>query len=413
MTKWQVTKFGDVVRKVKNKWVREESSIERYVAGGHMDSGNLKIERWGDVNQGYVGPAFNSLFSPGQVLFGSRRTYLKKMAVVDFEGVCSNTTFILESSNLELLLQEYLPILMLNEKFHKFTLLHSKGSVTPYINFSDLAKYEFMLPPVSQQKIAIELFEKFQNSLNLFSNSIYNMDDLFSGMIDHLIHNGTFRGQDLKEITTGIFESSKLTIPAHWELVQLSELVESHKAGIFKPKKLFGAGHNIVGVADLYGVREIDGRIFNQVELTEDEIKEYSLQEGDLIYGESSLVREGIAKVLHTSKSGEGTVFAWHTRKIVIDKTRISPYFLSLVLDSTMCRRFIISRSTTTALTGMTVSGFLETPIPLPPKEEQEEIESIAIQFLDDIDHLSDHKTKLKLFSKFIIKIIGGEEDLL
>jgi restriction endonuclease S subunit len=147
---WPKVKFGDVVRKVNKKLDPETSGLERYIAGEHMDTDNLRISRWGTIGDGYLGPAFTSHFLPGQVLYGSRRTYLRKVAVPDFEGICANTTFVLEPSSPELL-QEFLPHVMSAESFHAFSIAKSKGSVNPYINYSDLVDYEFVLPPVEEQ----------------------------------------------------------------------------------------------------------------------------------------------------------------------------------------------------------------------------------------------------------------------
>ena len=72
-------KFGDVVKEVKVNIDRSHNPYEFYVAGDHMDSEDLTIRRKGRFATDDVGPAFIRLFKPGQVLYGSRRTYLKKL----------------------------------------------------------------------------------------------------------------------------------------------------------------------------------------------------------------------------------------------------------------------------------------------------------------------------------------------
>ena len=92
-------RFGDVVKEVKVNIDRSHNPYEFYVAGDHMDSEDLTIRRKGRFATDDVGPAFIRLFKPGQVLYGSRRTYLKKIAVADFEGITANTTFVLETKD--------------------------------------------------------------------------------------------------------------------------------------------------------------------------------------------------------------------------------------------------------------------------------------------------------------------------
>lgn len=153
---WSWVRFGDVVQQVKDKVDPQTVGLTRYVAGEHMDSEDLRLQRWGDVDDGYLGPAFHMRFKPGQVLYGSRRTYLRKVAVAGFEGICANTTFVLEPRTADLL-PEFLPHVMSTERFHEHSVRQSKGSVNPYINFRDLTWFEFALPPLSHQHKAAEI----------------------------------------------------------------------------------------------------------------------------------------------------------------------------------------------------------------------------------------------------------------
>ncbi|WP_052507138.1 restriction endonuclease subunit S [Desulfonatronovibrio magnus] len=154
---WTKVAFGDVVRQVRDRVNPEETDIECYVAGEHMDTDDLKIRRWGIIGDGYLGPAFHMRFKPGHVLYGSRRTYLRKVALADFEGITANTTFVLEPKDPSVLLPELLPFIMQTESFHDHSIKQSKGSVNPYVNFSDLAWYEFALPPLDEQRRIAEV----------------------------------------------------------------------------------------------------------------------------------------------------------------------------------------------------------------------------------------------------------------
>ena len=148
-----MVKFGNIVRDVKINVDRSNNPYKHYVAGDHMDSEDLTIHRHGDFATDDVGPAFTRIFRPGQILYGSRRTYLKKIAVADFSGICANTTFVLESKDETVFLTRLLPFIMLSESFTRWSIAHSKGSTNPYVLFSDLADYEFDLPPIDEQRI--------------------------------------------------------------------------------------------------------------------------------------------------------------------------------------------------------------------------------------------------------------------
>jgi len=96
-TGWELVKFGDVVRLSKDRAANPEAEgIERYVGLEHIDPDDLCIRRWGLVAEGTT---FTSKFKPGQVLFGKRRAYQRKVAIADFEGVCSGDIYLFESAN--------------------------------------------------------------------------------------------------------------------------------------------------------------------------------------------------------------------------------------------------------------------------------------------------------------------------
>jgi type I restriction enzyme S subunit len=179
---WRWVKFGDVVHQIKDKVDPKRSGVERFIAGEHMDTDDLRIRRWGEITDNYLGPAFHMRFVPGQVLYGSRRTYLRKVAVPDFEGICANTTFVLESANPDMLLPELLPFIMSTESFHNHSVKQSKGSVNPYINFSDLAWYEFALPPLAEQRRIATLLQTLIENANALQSVVASLIDIKSAL---------------------------------------------------------------------------------------------------------------------------------------------------------------------------------------------------------------------------------------
>lgn len=153
---WELVTFGDVAKKQKTSVDRENTDLTRYVAGEHMGSEDLHLRQWGEIGEDYLGPAFTRKFEKGDILYGSRRTYLRKVAVAHFDGITANTTFVIKA-NKKLILPELLPFIMLSEGFAQHSIRNSKGSVNPYVNWKDIANYEFLLPPKDQQAKLAEL----------------------------------------------------------------------------------------------------------------------------------------------------------------------------------------------------------------------------------------------------------------
>lgn len=100
------------------------------------------------------------------------------MAVADFDGVCANTTFVVESCDRDVLLQEFLPFIMTAEKFHAFAIAESKGSVNPYVNWSDIARYQLVLPPLDEQKRVADLLWALEHHRRALATTADWADDV-------------------------------------------------------------------------------------------------------------------------------------------------------------------------------------------------------------------------------------------
>jgi len=168
---WRKVRFGDVVHKVNDKVPnRDEWTFERYIGGEHFDEGEIRITKSNPIkgNEEVIGSAFHMRFKPGQVLYVTRNPRLRKGGMVDFEGVCSNVSFVMEADETQLL-QSLLPFIIQTEDFVMHTCNNAHGSTNPFLNWKDIAKYEFLLPPIEEQKkISEVLWSVEENITNVF-----------------------------------------------------------------------------------------------------------------------------------------------------------------------------------------------------------------------------------------------------
>lgn len=125
-----------------------ESGVERYVGLEHLDADSLRIRRWGDITDV---ESTKLRFQPGDIIFGKRRVYQRKLAVADFEGICSAHAMVLRARP-EVVVPEFLPFFMQSDLFMERALAISVGSLSPTINWTDLAAQEFALPPIEEQE---------------------------------------------------------------------------------------------------------------------------------------------------------------------------------------------------------------------------------------------------------------------
>jgi len=89
-----MVRFDEIVESIVERIHPSEAETEYYVGLEHLDSESLKIRRWGtpeDVN------ATKFRFWPGDIIFGKRRCYQRKLAVAEFEGICSAHAMVLRA----------------------------------------------------------------------------------------------------------------------------------------------------------------------------------------------------------------------------------------------------------------------------------------------------------------------------
>ena len=151
---WRKVAFGDVVRNV-DETIRDpqNSGLERYVGLEHIDPESLHIQRWGLISEG---TSFIRRFRKGQVLFGKRRAYQRKVAVAEFDGLCSSDILVFEPKD-DRLLPELLAFICQSDGFFEHALDTSAGSLSPRTKFKELARYEFPLPPLDEQRRIAEI----------------------------------------------------------------------------------------------------------------------------------------------------------------------------------------------------------------------------------------------------------------
>lgn len=138
MTEKQTVKFGDICKEVK---LTTKDPIgdgyERYIGLEHLDSGSLKIKRWGMIAED--NPSFTRVFKKGHILFGKRRPYLKKAAIAEFDGICSSDIIVLDSKNDDVVLKEFLPFIVQSNYFWDWAIKTSSGSLSPRTKFKSLS----------------------------------------------------------------------------------------------------------------------------------------------------------------------------------------------------------------------------------------------------------------------------------
>jgi len=145
---WQKVRFDDLAASVTDR-VDDPSTagVDRYVGLEHLDSDSLDIRRWGAPDEV---EATKLRFRRDDLVFGRRRAYQRKLALADFEGICSAHALVLRPKR-ERVAGSFLAHLMRTDAFYERALAISVGSMSPTINWKTLAGQELYVPSPEAQ----------------------------------------------------------------------------------------------------------------------------------------------------------------------------------------------------------------------------------------------------------------------
>jgi type I restriction enzyme S subunit len=182
-------------------------------------------------------------------------------------------------------------------------------------------------------------------------------------------------------------------IPEEWNLITLKRIVESNKisSGVYKNISLYGRGKKIIKLGDVFGYDYFKPDLAQRVELSYEEISNYSVKTGDILIALASVKLEGVGKVMLVEFLDEETAYDHNVALIRLVKT-VDQKYIFYLFKSYIVRKFVSMRATQVGTTFLKSSTILEFLLPLPStKAEQQAI----VNALSDADALIESLEKL------------------
>lgn len=170
--------LGDVVDRVKDKVDKDATDLEYYVGGEHIDGDEIMVHRKGLIQGSTIGPAFHMRFQRGDVLLMSRNPHLRKAGMVDFDGICSDVSYICRTKDNDVLLQSLLPFILQTPEFWQFAEENKKGGLPFFLNWKDFARFEFELQTIERQRQIADLLWAMERVKIAYRELIARTDDL-------------------------------------------------------------------------------------------------------------------------------------------------------------------------------------------------------------------------------------------
>lgn len=214
---WKKVHFEQIAECINDK-VDDPSKagVDRYVGLEHLDPESLKISRWGtpdDVE------ASKLRFKPGDIIFGKRRAYQRKLAVADFEGICSAHAMVLRAREEEVL-KDFLPYFLQTDTFFERALSISIGSLSPTINWTTLAKQEFLIPSKDDQRRIADILWAADEAINKLEN-VHQEELSF-----HFVLMETLFSKGISNQTRDFKTSQFGQIPKEWKVEPISQIAD-------------------------------------------------------------------------------------------------------------------------------------------------------------------------------------------
>ena len=145
-----------------------------YLGLEHLDSGTLKVTRFGSE----VAPIGEKLvMHKGDVLFGKRRAYQKKVALAPFDGIFSAHGMVLRPKE-DVIDKNFFPLFISSDYFLDAAIKISVGSLSPTINWRDLKELEFELPDMDTQRKLAEVLWSINDTMEAYKKLISATDEL-------------------------------------------------------------------------------------------------------------------------------------------------------------------------------------------------------------------------------------------
>ena len=341
--------FGDVVCQIKDRVVRAESGLKYYLGGEHFDNAELHIRRKGIIAQDPIGPAFHMRFKPGQMLIVSRNPHLRKASLVDFEGICANTTYVCQAIEAKAL-PSFLPFIMQSDSFWYSAEVNKRGSTNPYLNWGDFAKFQFKLPPLEEQKRFADLlwsidktmvrYREAKDALLVYASAIFNTG--ISGDKKSLLTIGDL----IDSVEYGL--SEKMTEKAKYPVLRMNNLKN--------------------GQIDLANLKYID--------LERNEAVKYMLQPDDILFNRTNSF-DLVGKTSIFKEKGE-YLYASYLLRLRVNRRLVMPEYLNYYMNSELGMSHIRKyRTPGVSQSNINSKNLLKVVVSMFPLSGQKEIVSI------------------------------------
>ena len=353
-------RFDQIAENSTAKKKPEESDRDRYVGLEHLDPGTLEVTRWGAE----VTPKGDKLLmKKGDVLFGRRRAYQKKVGIAPFDGIFSAHGMVLRPKA-DVVDPMFFPFFISSDIFLDEAIRVSVGSLSPTANWKDLRTLEFDLPSPGKQRELAGILSEAESLKGHYRKMLTTCDDVVKSQFVEMF--GRLNSTDLKP---------------------LKDVCSIITDGTHQPPKFVDRGIPFLFVSNITSdTVNYDTNKFISVEDYEQLIRRTPIEVGDVLVS-------AVGSFGHPAIVEDDRPFCFQ-RHIAYLKPRhdlIDSNYLHAALLSEDAQRYMDRCAKGAAQRTVTLKSFKEMKVPVPPFSLQQE-------FADFVAQVDKSKFKLGIY---------------
>ncbi|MBU3020260.1 restriction endonuclease subunit S [Aestuariibacter sp. A3R04] len=372
---WQMVKFGDIAKHISKRVEPSETDLEIYVGLEHLDPDSLKIKRHG-VPSDIAGQKL--LVKKGQIIFGKRRAYQRKVAVADWDCICSAHAMVLEA-NPKNVIPEFLPFFMQSDVFMNRAVAVSEGSLSPTIKWKVLAEQNFPLPDIDNQSRLLKILNGSEMVLRELEQSLQSTRQLFTSFFEDQWNNSLdWSSCNLRDVLLGKPEygAAAKAVPYDQGRPRYIRVTDISESGVLDQS-------DVVGVDSSFETK-------------------FGLNDDDFLIARSG---NTVGKTLLYKKEFGHAVFAGYLIRVRLNPELVLPEFFQIFTFSSAYKSWLSGAARGGAQPNVNAKQIEDMPFKYPSIKNQKEIVELHGRIKPILISLADKDVQIKTVKKAIFRI--------
>ena len=292
-----------------------EADKHTYLGLEHLDSDCLDVTRYGAD----VAPIGEKLImKKGDVLFGKRRAYQRKVAIAPFDGIFSAHGMVLRPRT-EVIRPDLFPFFISSNQFLNSAIQISVGSLSPTINWRDLKDLEFDIPEINDQTEFARLLWSTEEARKAYRRLIFASEQLVKSRFIEMF-------------------GSLPTNEKQWEIATVRDVTTEVRYGSSRPA-VDGGRYPYLRMNNITYSGELDLSDIKQIDIPGNELQKCTVRRGDVLFNRTNS-KELVGKTCVYNRD-EMMVLAGFVIRVRVNE-KMLPEFLSAFLNTDFSKQMLL-----------------------------------------------------------------------